>query len=67
MLGDTFVFDGVAHPFNFTQKDNFCRLEINRTKATLTVRVYDRDGAAVSVAAPTGTKAEASVLQLAPW
>ncbi len=53
--------------FAFTQKDNFCRLELDRAKATLTVRVYDRDGAAVSVAAPSGTKAEASVLQLAPW
>jgi alkaline phosphatase D len=61
--------DAVMHyrAFGFTQKDNFCRLEIDRATATLTVRVYDRSGAAVSVAGTTGAKAEASVLRLAPW
>ena len=61
--------DAVMHyrAFGFTQKDNFCRLEIDRIKATLTVRVYDRDGMAVPVATTTGTKVEASVVQLAPW
>ena len=53
--------------FAFTQKDNFCRLELDRAKATLRVRVYDRDGRPVAVATTTGAKVEASVLQLAPW
>jgi alkaline phosphatase D len=61
--------DVVMHyrAFGFTQKDNFCRLEVDREKATLTVRVYDRDGMPVSVATTTGAKAEANVLQLAAW
>jgi len=61
--------DVVMHyrAFGFTQKDNFCRLELDRERATLTVRVYDRGGMPVSVATSTGAKAEANVLQLAAW
>ncbi len=53
--------------FGFTQKDNFCRLEVDRANATLTVRVYDRDGGAVKVTTVTDRKDVANVLQLAPW
>jgi alkaline phosphatase D len=61
--------DAVMHyrSFGYTQEDNFARLDIDKNAATITVRVFDRDGAAVSVDARDGTQTMANVLQLANW
>ncbi|HEX8167910.1 MAG TPA: alkaline phosphatase D family protein [Beijerinckiaceae bacterium] len=53
--------------FGFTQKDNFCRLEADRQTASLTVRVFDRDGVPVKTADAKGKETSANVLKLAPW
>src|SRR5205807_9356190 len=53
--------------FGFTQEDNFSRLEIDRANATLTVRVFDRDGELLEVADQAGKKTKANVLKLAKW
>jgi alkaline phosphatase D len=53
--------------YGFTQEDNFCRLELDREAATLTVRVFDRDGVPVEVASEHGELVMASVLKLARW
>ena len=53
--------------FGFTQEDNFSRLEIDRANATLTVRVFDRDGELLEVADQAGKKTKANMLKLAKW
>jgi alkaline phosphatase D len=53
--------------FGFTQEDNFNRLDIDRSKSTITVRVFDRDGAPLAVPNANGVKTTANVLQLAKW
>jgi alkaline phosphatase D len=53
--------------FGYTQEDNFTRLDIDRAKNTLTVRVFDRKGDTVEVANAKGAKTTANVLQLAKW
>lgn len=51
---------------SFTQQDNFCRIDIDKTPATFTVRVYDWEGK--PVARRAGAPGDlVSVLQLAPW
>jgi alkaline phosphatase D len=61
--------DTVMHyrTFGFTQEDNFNRLDIDRSKSTITVRVFDRDGAPLAVPNANGVKTTANVLQLAKW
>jgi alkaline phosphatase D len=61
--------DAVMHyrAFGFTQEDNFCRLDIDRAKGTITVRAFDRRGEALKVADAKGDKTTANVLQLAKW
>jgi alkaline phosphatase D len=61
--------DVVMHykAFGFTQEDNFSRLEIDRGKGTLTVRVFNRRGDQVAVTNAKGTTTMANVLQLAKW
>ncbi len=48
--GDSFRFgDGLTMDYtakNFVQEDNFCRLEVDRTKAEIVVRVFDSEGRA---------------------
>jgi alkaline phosphatase D len=53
--------------FGFTQEDNFTRIELDRAKATLTIRVYDRKGEALEAAGPDGEPTKANVLKLANW
>jgi alkaline phosphatase D len=53
----------------FTQEDNFVRIDLDKAKATLTARVYDRDGDPVQVSENDDPKTRplVSVLPLAPW
>jgi alkaline phosphatase D len=53
--------------FGYTQEDNFTRIDIDKAAATLTLRVYNRDGHLVSVDGPGGAKTTQNVLQLAKW
>jgi alkaline phosphatase D len=53
--------------FGFTQEDNFSRIDIDRTKATLTLRVFDRKGDAIRVGDAKGKEVDRNVLQLAKW
>ncbi|HET6492199.1 MAG TPA: alkaline phosphatase D family protein [Burkholderiales bacterium] len=53
--------------FGFTQEDNFTRLDLDRKAATLTVRVFNRDGELLEVDDPTGAKAVRNVLRLEAW
>jgi alkaline phosphatase D len=61
--------DVVMHykAFGFIQEDNFSRLEIDRGKGTLTVRLFNRRGDPVSVTNAKGATTMANVLQLAKW
>jgi alkaline phosphatase D len=61
--------DAVMHyrAFGFTQEDNFSRLDIDRDKNTITVRVFDRSGEPLKVADAEGAKTMANVLKLAKW
>jgi alkaline phosphatase D len=52
----------------FTQEDNFCRIDIDKTQATLTVRAYNWEGAPIRARAADGsTRDLVSVLRLAAW
>ena len=53
--------------FGYTQEDNFTRLDLDRAAATLTVRVFDRDGNLVTVTDRAATRVIANVLRLAAW
>jgi alkaline phosphatase D len=61
--------DAVMHyrSFGYTQEDNFARLDVDKTAATLTVRVYDSNGNPVAVDSSYGEKTKENVLQLARW
>jgi alkaline phosphatase D len=63
--------DAVMHyrSFGYTQEDNFARLDVDKNAATITVRVFDRNGAAVSVDGPPPDSRQTTqnVLQLAKW
>jgi alkaline phosphatase D len=61
--------DAVMHyrSFGYTQEDNFNRLDIDRAKGTITVRVFDRKGEPTKVANAKGIMTTANVLQLAKW
>jgi alkaline phosphatase D len=50
--------------FNFSQEDNFCRIDVDRDAATLRVRVFGRKGEQLLLA--SGTPLDAT-LQLAAW
>jgi alkaline phosphatase D len=65
-IGDT---DAVMHyrAFGFTQEDNFSRIDIDRAKGTITVRIFNRRGEPVEVANAKGKLTAANVLQLAKW
>jgi len=61
--------DAVMHyrSFGYTQLDNFTRLDIDKATATMTVRLFDRDGKPVLVG-PDNKKAPLeNRLQLARW
>jgi alkaline phosphatase D len=61
--------DAIMHyrSFGYTQEDNFTRLDIDKNTATLTVRVFDRDGHIVTVDDRDGSKTTKNVLELAKW
>ena len=53
--------------YAFTQEDNFARLDLDKARATLTLRIFDRDGHPVRVADRADQLVTAIVLPLAAW
>jgi len=53
--------------YGYTQEDNFARVDVDRTAGTITVRIFDRDGASVRVDNPKGKMVDKLVLQLEKW
>jgi alkaline phosphatase D len=61
--------DAVMHykSFGYSQEDNFTRIDVDRAKATITVRVFNKDGDLVQIG-PEGNKTPLeNRLQLAKW
>ncbi|MEE3215643.1 MAG: alkaline phosphatase D family protein [Pseudomonadota bacterium] len=65
------LFDGAMtlhyRAYGFYQQENFCRLEVDRQRHRLRVRVLDRDGHEVKVAGPNGQTVAYNDLELSPW
>ncbi|XKE44915.1 alkaline phosphatase family protein [Halomonas organivorans] len=61
--------DVVVHyrAWGFSQEDNFCRLELDKARHRLRVRVLDKAGQPVRVAGPDGRRVAFNDLALAPW
>ncbi|TLF46134.1 alkaline phosphatase family protein [Halomonas urmiana] len=53
--------------WGFSQKDNFCRLELDKARQRLRVRVFDAHGQPVTVSDAEGRMVEHNDLPLAPW
>ena len=53
--------------YGYTQEDNFTRIDIDRAKAALTVRGFDRRGEPIAVANRNGGQVKEIVLPLAKW
>ena len=55
--------------FNFTQEDNFCRIDIDRTNHRMTVVPYDDEGEQIETGGWLGlaTRPLEAELDLAPW
>lgn len=53
--------------YNFTQVDNFSRVDVDRAQHAITVRVFDKDGALVQQDTRRGKRDRVAKLQLAPW
>jgi alkaline phosphatase D len=53
--------------WGFTQEDNFCRLDLDKSAHSLRVRVFDRDGQSVRVTNEDGRLVLANQLSLATW
>jgi alkaline phosphatase D len=66
-ISDTESMDYIA--WNFTQEDNFCRLDIDRSKHTITVRPFDTEGEIICKHDWLNQPKERLVtkLELAPW
>lgn len=66
-IDDTHTMDYQAR--NFTQEDNFCRVEIDRGQQRIVVRPYGKDGAPVKRGGWYGRPETeiVSKLQLSPW
>ncbi|OQK17693.1 hypothetical protein AU255_07455 [Methyloprofundus sedimenti] len=69
---DTFdLANGVKMDYkadNFTQEDNFCRLDIDRNKQRLTVRAFDKEGNLIKEEMQSGKiKKIETKLKLAEW
>lgn len=69
---DTFLLsNGIKMDYqadNFTQEDNFCRIDIDRTKQQLIVRAFNKDGILIKEETQTGkTKKIATKLKLTAW
>ena len=50
--------------WNFTQEDNYCRIDIAREKAKLVVRTFDDDG---NLIRNEGGRSMRASLKLEPW
>jgi len=70
---DTFVISNDEtmdyKAWNFTQEDNYCRIDVDRKSASISVRPYDRDGDPICERNWWGKKGKAleATLQLAKW
>lgn len=66
-IGDGYSMDYKA--WNFTQEDNFCRVDVDRDNAVIVVRVFDSKGERVKKGSWFGIGGDEieSTLQLAPW
>ena len=53
--------------WGFTQEDNFCRLDLDKSAHSLQIRVFDRDGQPVRVTNEDGRLVLANQLSLATW
>ncbi|MDT8894722.1 alkaline phosphatase D family protein [Halomonas sp. I1] len=53
--------------WGFSQEDNFCRLELDKGRHRLRVRVLDAQGEPVKVTDSEGRRVQANDLPLAPW
>jgi alkaline phosphatase D len=53
--------------WGFTQEDNFCRLDLDKSAHSLQIRVFDRDGQPVRVTNEDGRLVQANRLSLATW
>jgi len=55
--------------WNFTQEDNFCRVDVDKKSHTITVMPFDRDGEQIHSRNWHGGKKDplTSTLELAPW
>jgi alkaline phosphatase D len=53
--------------FGYTQEDNFTRLDIDKAKATVIVRLFDRDGKPVLIGPENKKSPLENTLQLAKW
>jgi alkaline phosphatase D len=66
-IGDGYSMDYKA--WNFTQEDNFCRVDVDHDNAAIVVRVFDSKGERVKKGSWFGIGGDEieSTLQLAPW
>lgn len=67
LISEDEIMDYTA--WNFTQEDNFCRVDLDRKKATLMVCPYDYEGNAIHARDWWGGKGKRleATLKLAPW
>jgi len=65
------LFDGrlTMHyrAYGFYQAENFCRLDVDRARARLRVRVFDRNGRLAKVGDDAGRLSDYNSLKLSPW
>jgi len=71
---DAFSLDGNVtmnyKASNFTQEDNYCRVDIDRTNHTLTVRTFDKQGRLIEQGSwipGSNTVPLIATMQLVPW
>jgi alkaline phosphatase D len=71
---DTFDIDGSAkmdyRAWNFTQEDNYCRIDVKRENHTITVLPFDKYGKLIEQGSwIPGVKSKPLIakLQMAPW
>lgn len=72
---DTFQIDGNVKmnykAWNFTQEDNYCRVDVDRAKRTLTVRSFDKSGKLIAqggwIPGNKNTVPLVAQLPLEPW
>ena len=70
--GDPFSLSGGVEmnyrAWNFTQKDNYCRIDVDKANHAVTVRAFDAKGELIEERTAAGGKREIRTrLELAPW